>query len=134
MPAKIIDKLAWIHLVDYKILSTRSKGKTKFYIPGGKRELGESDVAALTREIKEELTVDLVVEGIQFLGNFQAQADSHAEGVEVLMQCYTADYQGEIRPAAEIAEIAWLTNADRDKIAPVDQLIFDFLVEKGLLR
>ena len=67
------------------------------------------------------------------MGNFQAQADSHAEGILVLMQCYTADYQGEIAPAAEIAETAWLTNADRDKISPVDQLIFDFLFKKGLL-
>jgi len=130
---KIIDKLAWIHLKDKKILSTRSKGKTKFYIPGGKREKGESDSAALIREIKEELTVDLIPATIEFVGNFQAQADSHAEGIQVLMQCYTADYQGMLEPAAEIAEIAWLSNANRDKISPVDQLIFDFLFEKELL-
>lgn len=130
---KIIDKLAWIHLKDKKILSTRSKGKTKFYIPGGKREEGESDHVALIREIKEELTVDLQTETIEFVGNFQAQADSHAEGIQVLMQCYTAEYQGQLAPAAEIAEVAWLTNSDRDKISPVDQLIFDFLFAKGLL-
>ncbi len=130
---KIIDKLAWIQLQDQKILSTRSKGKTKFYIPGGKREMGESDEAALIREIKEELTIDLIPTTIAFVGNFQAQADSHAAGIQVLMQCYTADYKGTIEAAAEIAEVVWLTNADRDKISPVDQLIFDFLFEKGLL-
>lgn len=130
---KIIDKLAWIHLQDGKILSTRSKGKAKFYIPGGKREAGESDEAALIREIQEELTIDLIPSTIAFVGNFQAQADSHAEGIQVLMQCYTADYKGTINAAAEIAEVAWLTNADRDKISPVDQLIFDYLFEQGLL-
>lgn len=130
---KIIDKLAWIYLQNKKILSTRSKGKTKFYIPGGKREQGESDEAALIREIKEELTVDLLPTTIHFFGNFQAQADSHAEGIKVLMQCYTADYQGTITAAAEIAEVAWLTNNDRDKISPVDQLIFDELVKQGLI-
>lgn len=130
---KIIDKLAWIHLKDKKILSTRSKGRTKFYIPGGKREKGESDAAALIREIKEELSVALISETIEFVGNFQAQADSHATGIKVLMQCYKADYQGTIKAAAEIDEIAWLTNADRDKISHVDQLIFDYLFEKGLL-
>ncbi len=130
---KIIDKLAWIHLKNQKILSTRSKGKTKFYIPGGKREIGESDETALIREIKEELTIDLVPSTIAFVGNFQAQADSHATGIQVLMQCYTADYKGTLAAAAEIAEVVWLTNADRDKISPVDQLIFDFLFEKGLL-
>lgn len=131
---KIIDKLAWIHIQNKKILSTRSKGKTKFYIPGGKREKGESDEAALIREIKEELTIDLIPSTIDFFGNFQAQADSHAEGIQVLMQCYTADYQGSITAAAEIAEVAWLTNTDRVKISPVDQLIFDELVKQGLIN
>ena len=131
---KIIDKLAWIHLQDKKILSTRSKGKTKFYIPGGKRESGESDEAALIREIKEELTIDLIPSTIDFFGNFQAQADSHAAGIQVLMQCYTADYQGTITAAAEIAEVAWLTNSDRAIISPVDQLIFDELVKQGLIE
>jgi len=45
----MIDKLAYIHIVDRKILSTRSKGKTKYYIPGGKREAGETDWQALFR-------------------------------------------------------------------------------------
>lgn len=44
---QIIDKLAWIHVVDKQILSTRSKGKEKYYIPGGKRENGETDAQAL---------------------------------------------------------------------------------------
>jgi hypothetical protein len=42
-PMKYIDKLAWIHIVDRQILSTRSKGKDTYYIPGGKREGDESD-------------------------------------------------------------------------------------------
>jgi 8-oxo-dGTP pyrophosphatase MutT (NUDIX family) len=38
-------------------ISTKSKGKTKYYIPGGKRENGESDEQTLIREIAEELSV-----------------------------------------------------------------------------
>jgi 8-oxo-dGTP pyrophosphatase MutT (NUDIX family) len=38
-----------------EILSTKSKGK--YYIPGGKRENGESDEQTLIREIAEELSV-----------------------------------------------------------------------------
>ena len=48
MPA-IIDKLAWIYIQDKRILSTRSKGKDTYYIPGGKREAGETDHEALLR-------------------------------------------------------------------------------------
>tara|TARA_B110000091_G_C13636844_1_gene399494 strand:- start:354 stop:515 length:162 start_codon:yes stop_codon:yes gene_type:complete len=48
---KKIDKIAFIEIQEGKILSTKSKGKTKYYIPGGKRESGESDEQTLIREI-----------------------------------------------------------------------------------
>ena len=51
----LIDKIAWIRLADGKILSTRSRGKDVYYLPGGKREAGETDVQTLVREIREEL-------------------------------------------------------------------------------
>lgn len=35
---KVIDKIALIILENGKILSTKSFGKNKYYIPGGKRE------------------------------------------------------------------------------------------------
>lgn len=54
-----IDKLAFIYLQDRKLLVTLSRGKDVWYIPGGKREAGETDEQALTREVKEELDVDL---------------------------------------------------------------------------
>jgi 8-oxo-dGTP diphosphatase len=130
---KLIDKLAWIRLEDQQILSTKSFGKDKYYIPGGKREPGESDSEALLREIKEELSVDLLPESLQLLGVFRAQAHGHPEGVMVQMTCYTGDYVGTLQ-ASEIAEIRWLTNAQRPEIAEVDKLIFDFLIEKKLLQ
>jgi 8-oxo-dGTP diphosphatase len=40
---KEIDKIAFIETENGQILSTKSKGKSKYYIPGGKRELGETD-------------------------------------------------------------------------------------------
>lgn len=64
----MIDKLAWVHLRDQKILCARSKGNDTYYFPGGKREAGESDHAALLREIKEELNVDLHPETLTYLG------------------------------------------------------------------
>ena len=130
---KLIDKLAWILINNNAILSTKSYGKDKYYIPGGKREQGETDKQALYREIKEELSVELKIETLQFLGEFQAQAHGHPEGTIVKMTCYMADYTGELRPDSEIEEIIWLNHADKDKIAEVDKLIFDFLKEKNLI-
>ena len=130
----MIDKLAWIEIRDKKILSTLSKGKDKFYIPGGKRELGESDTQALIREIKEELSVDLIPESLQHMETFEGQAHGHAQGVIVKMQCYTGDYQGVLIPDSEIERIVWLNYKDRPQVSPVDQIIFDWLKEKGWLE
>ena len=130
---KLIDKLAWILINNNAILSTKSYGKDKYYIPGGKREQGETDKQALYREIKEELSVELKIETLQFLGEFQAQAHGHPPGTTVKMTCYMAEYTGELKPDSEIEEIIWLNHADKDKIAEVDKLIFDFLKEKNLI-
>ena len=130
----MIDKIALIHLRDGKILSSRSKGKDAYYIPGGKREGGETDEDTLIREIREELSVDIVRGSIRPYGVFSAQAHGHAEGVEVRMTCYTAEFSGELKPDNEIAEIVWLSYADKEKSSPVDGLIFDDLHTKGLLK
>jgi len=131
---KIIDKLAWIHIENKKILSTRSKGKDTFYIPGGKREVDESDHTALIREIKEELSVDLKAETLVHFGNFEAQAHGHSEGVLVKMTCYSGDFEGTLKPAAEIEEMEWLDTSDVGRISPVDKIIFKYLNERNLLK
>ena len=73
-PIRFIDKLAWIELQEGKILMTRSRGNDTFYIPGGKREPGETDEQALLREIREELSVELIPSSLNRMGTFQAQA------------------------------------------------------------
>jgi len=130
---KVIDKLAWIELQNQSILSTKSYGKDKFYIPGGKREVGETDEQALLREIEEELSVKLQAETLNYIGTFEAQAHGHPDGVIVKMTCYSGKYTGELKASSEIEVIQWLKYADQDKIAEVDKLIFDYLREKGLL-
>ena len=130
---RIIDKLAWIEIKSKSILSTRSYGKDKYYIPGGKRENGETDEQALCREIKEELSVDIKINTMQFVGVFQAQAHGHTAGTIVQMTCYMADFTGQLKADSEIEEIKWLNYSDKDIIADVDKLIFDYLKENGLL-
>jgi 8-oxo-dGTP pyrophosphatase MutT (NUDIX family) len=131
---RIIDKLAWIHIVDGLILSTRSRGKDAYYIPGGKREEGESDWATLHREIEEELSVTLVESTMQPAGVYEAQAHGQAEGIVVRMTCYTAHYEGDLAPASEIEEIVWLDHSGREHSSPVDKIIFDALHDQGLLK
>lgn len=130
---KVIDKLAWIEIKDKSILSTKSYGKDKYYIPGGKREVGESDEQALIREISEELSVQIDNKTLKFIGVFEAQAHGHREGIRVKMTCYSGKYYGELKANSEIEEIKWLKYSDKDKISDVDKLIFDNLKENNLL-
>ncbi len=130
----IIDKIAWIHLDNGKILSTRSRGKNAYYIPGGKREPGESDIDTLVREIDEELSITIIPATATHVGTYQAQAHGHAEGIIVRMTCYTADHHGVPAPSGEIEEVTWLGYADRGRVSPVDQVIFDHLHQAGQLR
>ena len=86
----MIDKIAWLYLHQGQLLSTRSRGKDRYYLPGGKREGGETDIQTLLREIREELTVSLDPASLVYAGTFEAPAHGHPAGVLVRMTCYWA--------------------------------------------
>jgi hypothetical protein len=50
------------------------------------------------------------------------------------MSCYTGGYSGTLTPSSEIDELAWFCYADRPRVPPVDQLLFDDLQAAGQLR
>jgi 8-oxo-dGTP diphosphatase len=133
MNTQYIDKLAYIHLQDQKVLTTLSKGKDTWYIPGGKREAGETDQEALIREVEEELTVHLKPETIKHFGTFEAQAHGKPAGTIVRMTCYIADFDGTLQPAAEIEKMDFFGYSGKSKSSPVDGLIFDYLKSKDLI-
>lgn len=132
--ATLIDTVAWIHLRQGYVLGTRSRGKSLFYIPGGKRHPGESDLATLSREVSEELTVSVTRETVRHFGTYEAAADAPGSNPRVRMACYTGDFSGTLTASAEIEELAWLGYTDRDRTPPVDRLVFDDLKALGLLN
>ena len=113
--ADLIDKIAWIHLDERRLLVARNAGRERFYLPGGKREPGESDVETLVREL------------------FEALADARTDGLLVRLTCYTALHMGTFVPSREIEEIAWLTAGDGDRVSAVDRLVLAHLHEADLL-
>jgi len=125
----VIEVVAWVRVERGRILCARPRGKDVFYIPGGKREAGESDLDTLLREVREELTVDLLPVTVSHVGTYEARAD----GVVVRMTCYAGDYQGTLTASSEIAELAWFGYRDRELVPPVDQLLFDELKAAGQL-
>ncbi len=130
---KEIDKIAFITLKNGQILSSRSKGKEKFYIPGGKREINETDEETLTREVEEELSVQIIPNSLEYFGTFKAQSDGAKEGIIVKMTCYKAKFTGNLKPNSEIEELRWLNYKDLEIISEVDKKIFKQLKETNQL-
>src|SRR5271169_2435787 len=97
-----------------RVLLVRKRGTTAFMQPGGKRDPGEDDIAALSREIAEELGCHLVPASIRPLGEFDAIA-ANEPGFRVQASLYGIDVSGEITPSREIDETIWI-----DPAAPPD--------------
>jgi len=93
-----------------RVLLVRKRGTRAFMQPGGKRDSGENDITALSREILEELGCLLVPTSIQPLGEFVADAANEA-GCRVRANLYRADVSGEITPGREIDETIWIDHA-----------------------
>jgi 8-oxo-dGTP pyrophosphatase MutT (NUDIX family) len=133
MSSRVIDKLAWVHVRNGSVLMTRTKGRERFFLPGGKRMPGETDAQALMREVREELGVALAEASITLLGAFDAPAEGQPAGTVVRMTCYTANPDREPAPAGEISELAWFTPADAGRGSAASQMMLHWLHARGLL-
>lgn len=129
----VIDKLTLLYIRERKLLFCRSRGRAKWYLPGGKREKSEKDNEAIIREVKEELDVDLLPETLKYHGVFKAQAYGKKRGTRLNMICYWGEYQGEIKPSSEVVEIAWFTTDDRRRTTHGGRLILVDLKNQGLI-
>ena len=130
---KEIDKLAWLCVRDGKLLCARSKGKSLFYVPGGKREAAEDDQAALIREIKEELSVDLLTDSLHYQATFRAPADGKPDAL-VKLSCYSGEYQGELCAASEIEELRWVGYPERELTSLATIAVLEWLHSQALLE
>ncbi|QUH00296.1 NUDIX domain-containing protein [Saccharopolyspora erythraea] len=101
-----------VHRVDGRVLLVRARWHAAFYLAGGKIEAGETELGALRREVDEELGVGLVAGSERFVGRYVTDAYGQGEGVQVDLSCYAAELSGQPEPAAEIAEMAWMTCAE----------------------
>jgi 8-oxo-dGTP diphosphatase len=97
-----------------RVLLVRKRGTAAFMQPGGKRDPGEDDTAALARELDEELGCRVVPGSIASLGTFECQAANETDR-RVHAAVYAVDVTGPIAPRAEIDELRWI-----DPAAPPD--------------
>jgi len=117
---KKLESVAWLYELDGKVLCVRTKGKDKYFIPGGKMEPGETRKAGLIREVREELSIDLIPDTISH--RFSVVDVAYGlEDTELEMHCYSADFAGRIVPGAEIEAIKWVDTLQIEVCAPAAQ-------------
>lgn len=129
----MIDKLALLYIRERKLLFCRSRGRAKYYLPGGKREKRETDHEALIREIKEELNVELIPKTLKFYQTFKSQAYAKKKGTRLNLICYWGEYCGKVKPSGEVVEIGWFTTYDGLKTTQGGRLVLEALKTDGLI-
>jgi 8-oxo-dGTP diphosphatase len=93
--------------------------------PGGKVEVGESDEAALKRELRERVGVDVEVKGRM------AQRLHHYDGYSVELNLYqTSIFRGQEPHALRVADARWVGSAEFEKypFPAADQATMDLLL------
>ena len=117
----VLDVVGWVHVSGGRLLAVRARARDRLYLPGGKREPGEDDWAALSREVHEELAVRLDRASFRGIGVVEAPAHDQPPGTRVRMACYTAGYHGDLRATGEIDEWMFVGPAEHHRLAPAVQ-------------
>ena len=90
-----------------RLLLVRKRDTRMFMLPGGKREPGESPLAALQRELREELQLSLPEQALTSLGHFKAKAANELD-TWVAADVFVARLPHAVQAMAELEELAWL--------------------------
>lgn len=104
---------------DGDVLTVRKRGTSRFMLPGGKPEPGESPAETAVREAAEEVGIALDLERMELLGRFEAPAANEPDHL-LVSTVYTHPLESTPRVAGEIAELRWQSPTDlRDDLAPM---------------
>lgn len=125
------DKVAWVHIENRRLLVGRNRGATRFYLPGGGREAGESDMQTLAREVLEELDVTIDINTATHVGTYQARRDGRDD--YLVFVTYTAQHHGTVEPKAEVEELAWVTSVEGYLVTDAERQLMETLVARGVL-
>jgi 8-oxo-dGTP pyrophosphatase MutT (NUDIX family) len=104
-----------------RVLVVRKRGTSRFMLPGGKIEAGETPAHAAVRELREEVGAELDPASLVLLGEWTAPAANEPDHL-VLGHIYEHPWVPGLSVRAEIEELLWMHPAamgDREDLAPL---------------
>lgn len=107
-----IYKSAGIIIQNRKLLISRTKGKSFFIAPGGKKDINETDEQALIRELHEELSITVEESNLEDFGTWRAEAIGMKDTIVHMHVFMVRSYEGTIAPSHEIEEVKWFNSSD----------------------
>lgn len=121
---------------DRKLLLAFSNNKQCYYLPGGKIDAGETAVAALCREIQEELNIPLKEADLTYYTHVSANAFGEKEGTIMEQDCYLL--QATVAPvaSAEIGQLKYFSlneYLDQSPTAPGAVMVLEKLKTDDLI-
>jgi len=121
--AAVISVVAGVFVRDRHLLLVRKRHTQRFMFPGGKLATGEDDIAALTREVQEEIGCAIAPDSFDFWGQVTVAAANEADTL-ITASVYQGALVGEPLPQNEIEEIFWQAIA-----APIHQSVAPLVTE-----
>lgn len=130
-------KIGLITLRSGQLLLCRKRyGTSKWILPGGCIESGETPETCLRRELHEELG-DVSVSALEYLGVYEDRAAHDNPDIikTVEIQLYRGELHGAPSPASEIAELTWFgPESPEETLSPIlRNKILPDLIRRGIL-
>ncbi|MCC9041397.1 NUDIX domain-containing protein [Myroides sp. M-43] len=114
-----------------RLLTVRKKDSSYYMMAGGKIEKGELPEQTLIRELNEELNLTITSKDFILLGTHSTTAVNEPNTIVTAHIYHVIVSSVNLQPAAEIAEVKWLTK-DTYQNTKLAHLLEEFSIPKWL--
>lgn len=123
-----------VYDLDGRLLTVRKQGTTRFMHPGGKPEPGEHAAQAGSRELAEEVGIDVAAEDLELMGVWIGTA-ANESNTDIEATVFTAPGRWDaalVRPSAEIAELRWMALSQAGTLDDLAPLLTEYVLPQLL--